>query len=166
MSIINEAYKTYLSNPTQYSDPFYKALYQFVRKSMPRIPPGVDPEDVVQDSVVRIWEKLPSFKGDSEFSTWVTRVLRSQFADSLRRESPRSQLDADLEEAEGLEAEPTELPIESQERIDKLGPELKQIVLLRLEGYNESQIGEHMGLSQQTVSNRLKEIKERLKCKS
>ncbi len=34
----------------------------------------VQAEEVTQDVFVRVWEKLPGFRGDAAFSTWVHRV--------------------------------------------------------------------------------------------
>lgn len=34
-----------------------------------------DAQDVVQETLLQAWQHLPGFRGDSGFSTWVTRIL-------------------------------------------------------------------------------------------
>ena len=53
-----------------------------------------DGEDCAQEAMLRIWQKLPQFRGDSAFSTWVYRVTASCCTDALRRRRPQPSLDA------------------------------------------------------------------------
>lgn len=44
-------------------------------------------EDVVQDSLVKAYEKLHSFRGSSSLSTWLYRIVYTTAVSSLRRGS-------------------------------------------------------------------------------
>jgi RNA polymerase sigma-70 factor, ECF subfamily len=43
-----------------------------------------DAEEVTQDSFVRIYRALPNFRGDSEFSTWMYRIVVNQARNKYR----------------------------------------------------------------------------------
>jgi RNA polymerase sigma-70 factor (ECF subfamily) len=42
-----------------------------------RLPPQ-DAEDVVQQTMLKAWQALDRFRGDSSFATWITRVLMNE----------------------------------------------------------------------------------------
>ncbi len=44
-----------------------------------------DAEDVVQQSLMKAFEKIRNFRGDSQFSTWVTRIVLNESLMFLRR---------------------------------------------------------------------------------
>lgn len=48
-----------------------------------------DIEDVLQEVMLIVWGKLDSFKGDSNFSTWLTSITRNHVLDFLRKKSFR-----------------------------------------------------------------------------
>jgi RNA polymerase sigma-70 factor (ECF subfamily) len=41
--------------------------------------------DAAQEAFVKAWKALPRFKGDSKFSTWLTRIAINQCRNELRR---------------------------------------------------------------------------------
>jgi RNA polymerase sigma-70 factor (ECF subfamily) len=43
-----------------------------------------DAQDVVQDAFLQAWQGLPLFRGDAQFSTWVTRIVINR-CHNLRR---------------------------------------------------------------------------------
>ncbi len=45
-------------------------------------------EDVTQESFLRAYRFLPSFRGDSRFSTWLFRIVRNCAADAMRKIRP------------------------------------------------------------------------------
>ena len=52
-----------------------------------------DAEDVVQDAFVLAMTKLESFKGNSQFYTWLFRIARNSAISKLRRKRPNVSLD-------------------------------------------------------------------------
>ncbi len=57
-------------------------------------------EELTQDAFVRTWERLPQFRGDSAFSTWLHRltvnvVLEARRSDRRRRAQIQDQVDPD-----------------------------------------------------------------------
>lgn len=57
-------------------------------------------EDIVQETYVRAFTNLESFRGDSLFSTWITRIALNEALGRKRKRRPTSEL-AELETAAG-----------------------------------------------------------------
>jgi RNA polymerase sigma-70 factor (ECF subfamily) len=49
---------------------------------------AADAEDVVQETFIRAFRHLDSFRGDSQFSTWLCRIAINQSRDAYRRRAP------------------------------------------------------------------------------
>ncbi|MGC0250166.1 RNA polymerase sigma factor [Pseudactinotalea sp. Z1748] len=52
-------------------------------------------DDVTQDSLISIAESIGSFRGNSQLSTWVHRIVRNRVVDHLRRQRATAPLPAD-----------------------------------------------------------------------
>lgn len=59
--------------------------------------------DVVADAFVRVYNALPNFKGNAQFTTWLYRILTNCYLDHRKKESKRqtTSLDASVETNEG-----------------------------------------------------------------
>ena len=60
-------------------------------------------EDVAQDTVIKVYQNLDKFRGDSQFRTWVLSIARNEGLGRLRKISNRREdsLDADTDEQTG-----------------------------------------------------------------
>jgi len=56
-----------------------------------------DADDVTQDTFLRAWRALPSYRGDAAGRTWLLAIARRSCADALRSRSRRRRLHARLE---------------------------------------------------------------------
>src|SRR5215831_1718933 len=61
-----------------------------------------DADDVTQDTFVRAWRALPSFRGDSSARTWLLSIARRACADAVRRTVRRRRLAGRLEQRAAL----------------------------------------------------------------
>ncbi|MFI5307966.1 MAG: RNA polymerase sigma factor [Polyangiales bacterium] len=66
--------------------------------------PSADLEDVVQEALVQIYRSLPSYQGQSKFTTWLYRVVANVARMHLRKQRSRPQLTSASNEA--LERQP------------------------------------------------------------
>lgn len=61
-------------------------------------------DDVVQNSFIKIWNKLDKFRGDAKLSTWLHRIVVNESLDLLRREKKHAD-DTDICESKGVFAD-------------------------------------------------------------
>ena len=54
-----------------------------------------DANDLVQDVFIKIWNALPSFKGESQIYTWIYRIATNESLDAIRRHRLRSFIEFD-----------------------------------------------------------------------
>ena len=120
-------------------------------------------DDLMQEVLVNLWRGLPAFRGESSERTWVWRVSLNTCigAQRHRRAAP-------VPEAPAAEAAPDDGDDERQvrrlrQRIQRLGPFDRAIVLLWLEDMSYDEIAAIVGISVKNVSVRLFRIKEKLK---
>ena len=112
-------------------------------------------EELTQDVFVRAWEKLPQFRGDSQFSTWIHRVaVNIVLTDRKNEARSRKRMVED-------ESDSGETPLQKAsvtpgwgDRMDitaameKLPPGARQIFVLHdIEGYKHEEIAEMCGIT-------------------
>jgi len=71
-------------------------------------------DDLAQETFVKAWRKLESFRGQAAFATWLFGIALNEYRSAARR--PREVLEADREEHSHLEA--TCAAVESDLRLD------------------------------------------------
>ena len=117
-------------------------------------------EELVQDTFVRAWEKLPAFRGESAFGTWLFRIAVN-VALAERRSTGRR------EARIGLMADPEALPtarrspepgdrLDLEQAIAGLPPGAREVFLLYdVEGYRHAEIAEMTGIAEGTAKTQL-----------
>jgi RNA polymerase sigma-70 factor (ECF subfamily) len=112
-------------------------------------------EELTQDVFVRAWEKLPQFRGDAQFSTWIHRVAvnivltdRKNEARNRRRmveEEPERNY-TPLQKASVTPGYGDRMDITAA--LETLPPGAKQIFILHdIEGYKHEEIAEMCGIT-------------------
>jgi RNA polymerase sigma factor (sigma-70 family) len=66
--------------------------------------PNEECDDVIQQAYIQAYLKLPQFRGESSFTTWLTRILINQSLMFLRKQRPSV---SETGEIEGLKEEAT-----------------------------------------------------------
>ncbi|HEY5614882.1 MAG TPA: RNA polymerase sigma factor [Bacteroidota bacterium] len=125
-------------------------------------------EELTQDVFVRTWQVLPSFRGESAFSSWLHRlavnVVLVDFR-SRRRRTARVQSTDNIELYDSPEhstAPGTSLDVE--EAIKKLPPQARTIFVLHdIEGYKHEEIAEQLELAVGTCKAQLHRARKLLK---
>ncbi len=135
-----------------------------------------DAEDVTQDALVKVVQKLDDFRGDAQLTTWMTRITVNQAISLLRKRKTRHavSLDADRAGANGeafsvgrtLE-QARELPpdhrVQEQEEHARLRDAIARLdesfrvplVLRDLDGMDYQEIADTLDLPLGTVKSRL-----------
>ena len=132
-----------------------------------------DAEDVTQDVLLQVIRKLPTFRGDPAFPTWLHRVTVNAALSHRRRLAVRQQhgLDRSLETCPETEAThasgrgvlpPDDLLVGREElaMIDRAIAGLPKMyrvvfVLADVEGLPNAEVGERLGMSLPAVKSRL-----------
>ncbi|SHJ51757.1 RNA polymerase sigma-70 factor, ECF subfamily [Reichenbachiella agariperforans] len=97
--------------------------------------------DLLQDTFIKIWEKLDSFKGDAQFYTWVYRIAINHCLQHLKKQKRRRMWSTGYEEEKiaQLQATPSisgdEIQLKLQKAILKL-PD-KQRLVFNLKYYED-----------------------------
>ena len=120
--------------------------------------------DLFQEVLVKLWNGYDSFQGKSDIKTWIYRVTLNTCItiDRKKRRRNRAMLSMDVDYFDSQEQETAQLRI-LHERIARLQPLDRAIILLWLEQISYGEIGEIVGISAKNVSVRLARIRVQLK---
>ena len=126
-------------------------------------------EDIVQDSFIKAFNALESFREDSSFYTWIYRITVNTSKNFLVSKKRKSELlNSDLSEEASYEIEPveayspedllqaTQLKKVITETIDQLGEDTRTALTLReLDGLSYEQIADVVNCPVGTVRSRI-----------
>jgi RNA polymerase sigma-70 factor (ECF subfamily) len=132
-----------------------------------------DAEDAAQETVIKVYQNLNRFRGESQFRTWVLSIARNEGLGRLRKVSARREdsLDAETDETTGdytpaILTSWREVPLEELERkelgeilrgaIESLPAIYRNIVLLRdIEEMDVRETAQALGITEGSVKVRL-----------
>src|SRR6476661_4639765 len=152
----------------RYEDKVFRLAYRFVRNE-------TEAKEVLQDTFLSIWRKLDTFKGDSQFGSWLYRVAANTALMRLRaqrrhpevstEELPIGYLDSygqlppagdNWAKRPDDELQSDELRRHIQSAVDALPEIYRTVFLLRdVEGLSTEETGEILDISVPTVKTRL-----------
>ena len=121
--------------------------------------------DLFQEILINLWKGFPKFRGESNVRTWIYRISLNTCISSERKKSRMVEtlpLTMDINLFSDSDDESKQVQM-LRDRINKLGPFDRAIVLLWLENLSYDEIGAIVGISAKNVSVRLVRIKEQLK---
>lgn len=133
-----------------------------------------DAEEAAQEAFLAAWKGLPSFRGDSAFSTWLHRLAANACIDLLRRtRRTRAELSLDDE----LAAEPVDERASPQRELERreqreavqrglaaLPDEHRTVLVLReVEQLSYAEIAAATGLELGTVKSRISRARAQLR---
>lgn len=174
-----------MPNPSIQFEAIYTTYRPKILRYLTRLAGEAEAEDLTQQVVLKVSDALSQFRGDSKLSTWIYRIATNTALDALR--SPQHQPaqrpdysvtmaddDPDLEQ-EGIFAEDSVQSVEDgviqgemsqciRGFVERLPENYRTVMLLsEIEGFNNSEIGDILGLSLQTVKIRLHRAREKLR---
>ena len=121
--------------------------------------------DLFQDILVNLWKGFPKFRGESSAGTWIYRVSLNTCISADRKKKRRGEnlpLDMNINLFDDSVEDLKQVRM-LQNRISRLGPFDRAIVLLWLENLSYDEIGAIVGITAKNVSVRLFRIKEQLR---
>ncbi|MCA1221164.1 RNA polymerase sigma factor [Streptomyces sp. 8L] len=122
-----------------------------------------DAEDAVQESLVSAWRRLPGFRRDSEFATWMFRIVTNKCLNQLRARHPTTPLDAVPEPPAPDHTASPARAAETSAAVSDLGKALRILspeqqacwVLRELYGLSYEDIAAAVGINQKAVRGRI-----------
>ncbi|MGP3998865.1 RNA polymerase sigma factor [Streptomyces sp. 8N706] len=122
-----------------------------------------DAEDAVQDAFLSAWRRLPEFRGDATFRTWMYRIVTNRCLNTRRGRTPVVPLETVPEPATRNGRTAPERAAESDAATTALAQALGRLssgqracwVLRELHGLHYEEIAQVMRTSEQTVRGRL-----------
>lgn len=146
---------------TRYQDRLFNTVYRLLANAE-------DAQDVVQDAFLHAYQSLDSFKGDSQFFTWLYRIAINT-AISLKRKQqggvrmlagPHEEgvepLDLSLASQPGHALEQAEQAQHIQRALNRLSPEHRAVLVMKdIDGYKYEQMAELLEVPIGTVRSRL-----------
>lgn len=165
---------------SQGSEEAVRALVRKYNRRLFRLARGyvrddAEAEDIVQETYVHAFSRLEAFRGEAEFSTWLTRIAINEALGRIRRRRP----DVDIDDIEMLQREAgggnvVIFPIGSMPRspeaeaargqirislerlVDRLPARLRVVFILRdIEGLTTEETARHLGIAIEAVRTRL-----------
>jgi RNA polymerase sigma-70 factor (ECF subfamily) len=115
---------------------------------------GFDPdlaEDIAQEVWIQIFRALPSYRGDSQFSTWAHRIAVNRTLNALRRTKRLSAIETEVEEdsvAVEMDTERSFIAASIEAATAKLSPGARTVFVLHdVEGYTHEEIAQELGIT-------------------
>lgn len=127
-------------------------------------------EDVAQETLVKAWLALPSFRGESSLRSWVLRIAHNTAVSTLRRRravvlDPHDMPEQRVQVERSVESRVQSSVVMDQfvEALDLLDELSRSIVVLReLEGLAYDEIADVLNVPMPTVKTRLLRARRRL----
>ena len=120
--------------------------------------------DLFQEVLINIWQGLPSFKGQSKMETWIWRISLNTCISCERKKKKNATvpltMDVDFFEDKDADAQQVRM---LYDRVHRLKPFDRAIVLLWLEGIAYVEIAAIVGITISNVATRLCRIREELR---
>jgi RNA polymerase sigma-70 factor, ECF subfamily len=147
---------------------FAAAIRRFVAR---RVPPGIDPDDVVQDVFLRVVRHLPSLRNAERIESWLFQIARNALRDAMRarhrRDSRTESMDfdppADTESEDDRQME-AELAPCLKPFVAKLSEPYRTAIELTSEaGLSQVEAAERAGVSVSGMKSRVQRAREQVK---
>lgn len=136
---------------------------RLTRLALAKTARGDDVDELVQRTLVRVYRGLPSFRGDSRFTTWLFRIATNTWIDMERARRSRAEVEGPMVEGmEGVVAavdDPIDDRIARGEAValvrrfvHELAPRQREVLeLVDLQGLEPGEAAEAMGVSPSTA---------------
>lgn len=135
----------------------YSVCYMFAKNAD-------EADDLFQEVLINLWKGMGNFREESKVSTWIWRVSFNTCisADRKRKRNKSVHLSMDINLYDTHDEDSRQIKM-LHDRIHRLKPFDRAIVMLWLEGMPYDEIAAVVGISVKNVSVRLVRIKEELK---
>lgn len=143
---------------------YYKAMYN---TSYRIVNDTAEAEDVMQNSFLEAFRKLPKFRGESTFGAWLKRIVINNSIDAAKKKKPYISLEAqpvDVIDNQQANEEDVEINVQRIKQAIKSLPDDYRVVLTLnlLEGYDHEEISQILNISNNSSRTRFHRAKKKL----
>ncbi len=125
-----------------------------------------DQQDLFQEIILQLWKSVDSFKGDSQFSSWMYRVALNTaivfFKKEKRKPDNYSSIKIDPIAQDGYNNEKDQQLVHFYKAVKELNKIEKALILQFIEGFSGKEIAENLGLSEVNIRVKLNRTKNKL----
>lgn len=147
---------------------FAAPLRAFVAR---RVPPGIEPDDVVQEVFLRVVRHLPSLRDSDRIDSWLYQIARNALHDAMRvrqrRDSRTDAIDSDLPAAaaeDDVRAAEAELAPCLTAMVARLAePYREAINFTSVQGLSQTAAAKRAGVSVSGMKSRVQRARAQLK---
>jgi RNA polymerase sigma factor (sigma-70 family) len=122
-------------------------------------PDPADAEDILQESFIRVFEHLPSFRHEGSLEGWIRRIVVTSALKHLRRAKPTQELTVQEDFKESSDVPDAITQLGEQEILRLIGelPHGYRMVfnLFVIEGYRHHEIAELLAIEESTSRSQL-----------
>jgi len=126
-----------------------------------------DQQDLFQEIILQLWKSLDSFKGKSEFSSWMYRVALNTaivfFKKENRKPDQYTSLKMEPMAPEDYNNEKDQQLVYFYKAVKQLNRIEKALILQFIEGFSGKEMAENLGLSEANVRVKVNRTKHKLK---
>jgi len=146
---------------------YYKAMYNTAKRI---VKDQVEAEDVMQESFLSAFSKLPAVIGEVNFGAWLKRIVINKSIDHFKKQQKNKTLDLEevlykVEDHHGIDLEQSDYNTLKAQQVMEAMQSLKDnyrvsLTLYLIEGYDLEEISEIMNISYancRTIISRAKE---------
>jgi RNA polymerase sigma-70 factor (ECF subfamily) len=125
-------------------------------------------QDFTQETFIRAFDRLGSFRGDAAFSTWLHTITTTVVLNGLRKVKRLRQRETDIDDAQAIgvmkrESEP-DLKMRLTKAIDELPEGYRTVFVMHdVEGYTHEEIGAALGVETGTSKAQLSRARAKLR---
>jgi len=125
-------------------------------------------QDFTQETFIRAFDRLGSFRGDAAFSTWLHTITTTVVLNGLRKVKRFRQREADIDDAQMVgvarrEAEP-DLKLRLTKAINELPEGYRTVFVMHdVEGFTHEEIGAALGVETGTSKAQLSRARAKLR---
>ena len=107
--------------------------------------------DIAQEVWIQIFRALPSYRGDSQFSTWAHRIAVNRTLNALRKTRRIASMETEVEEDSAsveMDTDRSFLAASIEEATQKLSPGARAVFVLHdVEGFTHEEIATELGIT-------------------
>lgn len=125
-------------------------------------------EDLTQDTFIRAFDRLETFRGEAAFSTWLHSIAVSVILNAMRKVKRQRDQEAPIEAAGDRGHNPTEADPDMRQKLavamDSLTDDYRIVVVMHdMEGYTHEEIAATLGVAAGTSKARLSRARAQLR---